>query len=67
MENRKTCIRCCGRMFLEFDYDTQRYDNVCISCGHLEPSTSPGPGRPDNKPAAGKNMDRLKTRDLLRA
>jgi hypothetical protein len=36
MENRKNCSRCGGRMFLEFDYDTRRYDFVCISCGHLE-------------------------------
>jgi len=36
MEKRKMCIRCGGRMFLEFDYESRHYDYVCISCGHAE-------------------------------
>jgi hypothetical protein len=36
MDIRNTCIRCGGRMFLEFDYDIQSYDSICISCGYTE-------------------------------
>jgi hypothetical protein len=40
MDNRKNCVRCQGKMFLELDYYDSRYDYVCISCGHTE-STAP--------------------------
>jgi hypothetical protein len=39
MNNPKSCSRCQGRMFLEYDYTDQRYDFVCISCGHVELTT----------------------------
>jgi hypothetical protein len=67
MDARKICIRCGGRMFLEFDYDTQRYDYVCIACGRLEPAAVPGPAQPDSRAIAPKNPGIRKTRDLLKA
>jgi hypothetical protein len=65
MDAKKTCVRCGGKMFLEFDYDTQGYDFVCISCGHAEPSGT-AKSNSQNDIAGLKDHQPRKVRDLSR-
>ncbi|HSW58465.1 MAG TPA: hypothetical protein VLH15_08695 [Dehalococcoidales bacterium] len=66
MENKKTCSRCRGRMFLEYDYVDRVYEYSCISCGCIEPVNPASFSKPTGSAAAGAGPG-TKDRELTRA
>ncbi len=58
MDARKNCVRCGGRLFLEFDYDAQCNELICISCGHLEPNNASKENRQNSSVYLNSNKRR---------